>query len=253
MSTGRAAYVGVSNYTGWQTAQAATWQRAVPGPGAAGVAPRWSTPCSTAPSRHEVLPAGAGARPRRAALVAAGPRGADRQVPHRHARPTPAAPRRTSPPSSSAYLDDRAPRDRRGGGPRGRRPRLVPARGRAGLGARPARRHRADRRRPHRRPAAGRAGRRGRALPEEIVAGARRRLGRPDGEQPSTPARGRGVEWEFDKVHVLARVLAQRGHQAAGRAGRARRLGARPGPDRPRRHPPGACCAARSSARCGRA
>jgi len=31
VSTGRAAYVGVSNYTGWQTAQAATWQRAVPG------------------------------------------------------------------------------------------------------------------------------------------------------------------------------------------------------------------------------
>ncbi|QIX26716.1 aldo/keto reductase [Nocardioides sp. JQ2195] len=31
VSTGRAAYVGVSNYSGWQTAQAATWQRAVPG------------------------------------------------------------------------------------------------------------------------------------------------------------------------------------------------------------------------------
>ncbi len=31
VSTGRAAYVGVSNYNGWQTAQAATWQRAVPG------------------------------------------------------------------------------------------------------------------------------------------------------------------------------------------------------------------------------
>ena len=30
-STGRAAYVGVSNYSGWQSAQAATWQRAVPG------------------------------------------------------------------------------------------------------------------------------------------------------------------------------------------------------------------------------
>jgi aryl-alcohol dehydrogenase-like predicted oxidoreductase len=29
--SGRAAYVGISNYTGWQTAQAATWQRAVPG------------------------------------------------------------------------------------------------------------------------------------------------------------------------------------------------------------------------------
>ncbi|MGH3444495.1 MAG: aldo/keto reductase [Nocardioidaceae bacterium] len=30
VSTGRAAYVGVSNYTGWQCAQAGTWQRAVP-------------------------------------------------------------------------------------------------------------------------------------------------------------------------------------------------------------------------------
>jgi len=31
VSTGRAAYVGVSNYRGWQSAQAATWQRALPG------------------------------------------------------------------------------------------------------------------------------------------------------------------------------------------------------------------------------
>ncbi|HET6560767.1 MAG TPA: aldo/keto reductase [Marmoricola sp.] len=31
LATGRAAYVGVSNYSGWQAAQAATWQRAVPG------------------------------------------------------------------------------------------------------------------------------------------------------------------------------------------------------------------------------
>jgi aryl-alcohol dehydrogenase-like predicted oxidoreductase len=31
MSTGRTAYVGVCNYVGWQSAQAATWQRAVPG------------------------------------------------------------------------------------------------------------------------------------------------------------------------------------------------------------------------------
>ena len=31
VSTGRASYVGVSNYTGWQSAQAATWQKAVPG------------------------------------------------------------------------------------------------------------------------------------------------------------------------------------------------------------------------------
>jgi aryl-alcohol dehydrogenase-like predicted oxidoreductase len=31
VTTGRASYVGVSNYNGWQTGQAATWQRAVPG------------------------------------------------------------------------------------------------------------------------------------------------------------------------------------------------------------------------------
>jgi aryl-alcohol dehydrogenase-like predicted oxidoreductase len=31
VATGRAAYVGVSNYNGWQSAQAATWQRAAPG------------------------------------------------------------------------------------------------------------------------------------------------------------------------------------------------------------------------------
>jgi aryl-alcohol dehydrogenase-like predicted oxidoreductase len=31
VTTGRAAYVGISNYNGWQTGQAATWQRAVPG------------------------------------------------------------------------------------------------------------------------------------------------------------------------------------------------------------------------------
>ncbi|WP_148572357.1 aldo/keto reductase [Nocardioides caldifontis] len=31
VSSGRASYVGVSNYSGWQTAQVATWQKAVPG------------------------------------------------------------------------------------------------------------------------------------------------------------------------------------------------------------------------------
>ncbi len=31
VSTGRAAYVGISNYNGWQSAKAATWQAAVPG------------------------------------------------------------------------------------------------------------------------------------------------------------------------------------------------------------------------------
>lgn len=31
VATGRASYVGISNYSGWQAAQAATWQRALPG------------------------------------------------------------------------------------------------------------------------------------------------------------------------------------------------------------------------------
>lgn len=31
VGTGRVAYAGISNYSGWQSAQAATWQRAVPG------------------------------------------------------------------------------------------------------------------------------------------------------------------------------------------------------------------------------
>jgi aryl-alcohol dehydrogenase-like predicted oxidoreductase len=31
VSSGRATYVGISNYSGWQTAQAATWQRAATG------------------------------------------------------------------------------------------------------------------------------------------------------------------------------------------------------------------------------
>ena len=31
VTTGRASYAGISNYNGWQSAQAATWQRAVPG------------------------------------------------------------------------------------------------------------------------------------------------------------------------------------------------------------------------------
>jgi len=58
VSSGRAAYVGVSNYSGWQTAQAATWQRAVPGR-----APLASTQVEYSllnrAVEHEVLPAAA--------------------------------------------------------------------------------------------------------------------------------------------------------------------------------------------------
>ncbi len=56
VSSGRASYVGISNYTGWQTAQAATWQRAVPGR-----APLASTQVEYSllnrHIEHEVLPA----------------------------------------------------------------------------------------------------------------------------------------------------------------------------------------------------
>ena len=56
VASGRASYVGVSNYSGWQTAQAATWQRAVPGR-----APLASTQMEYSllnrTIEHEVLPA----------------------------------------------------------------------------------------------------------------------------------------------------------------------------------------------------
>jgi aryl-alcohol dehydrogenase-like predicted oxidoreductase len=58
VQSGRAAYVGVSNYSGWQTAQAATWQRAVPGR-----VPLASTQVEYSllnrAAEHEVLPAAA--------------------------------------------------------------------------------------------------------------------------------------------------------------------------------------------------
>ena len=83
VSTGRTAYVGISNYNGWQTAQAATWQRAVPGR-----TPLASTQVEYSlvnrKIEHEVLPAAARPGARGAALVAARPWGADRQVPRRH-------------------------------------------------------------------------------------------------------------------------------------------------------------------------
>ena len=82
VTTGRASYVGVSNYCGWQTAQAATWQRAVPGR-----APLASNQVEYSllnrRVEHEMS-----RPPRRSGwaccLVAAGRGRADREVPHRH-------------------------------------------------------------------------------------------------------------------------------------------------------------------------
>ena len=84
VSSGRARYVGISNFTGWQTAQAATWQRAWPGPHAAGQHP--GRVLAAAARRRARGRAGRrGARAGRAAVVAAGPRAAHRQVPAQHA------------------------------------------------------------------------------------------------------------------------------------------------------------------------
>ena len=109
---------------------------------------------------REVLPACEALGLGRAALVAARPRRAHRQVPQRPAgrlaRRVAAlrAVRRAVP--GPALLGDR-----RGGGHRRGRARRLAARGRAGLGAGPARRGGADPRRPHRRAAARRAADRG--------------------------------------------------------------------------------------------
>lgn len=56
VTSGRASYVGISNYSGWQTGQAATWQRAVPGRAVlASTQVEYSLLNRTA--EHEVIPA----------------------------------------------------------------------------------------------------------------------------------------------------------------------------------------------------
>ena len=82
VASGRVRYVGVSNFSGWQTARAATWQAAWPGR-APVVATQVEYSLLERGVEREVLPAVRRARPRRAALVAAGPGRAHRQVPAR--------------------------------------------------------------------------------------------------------------------------------------------------------------------------
>ena len=151
VTSGRASYVGVSNYSGWQTAQAATWQRAVPGRAViASTQVEYSLLNRTI--EHEVLPAtsalGLGVLP----WSPLGRGRAHRQVPHRHAvglegrLPALRELRRHLPGRAFAG-------HRRGGGPGRRRTGLVLPRGRPDLGARPSRGHLPHRRRPHRRAA----------------------------------------------------------------------------------------------------
>ena len=164
VTSGRASYVGS------RTTPAGRPRRPRPGsaPCPAGRCwppPRWSTRCSTATSSTRCC------RPRRrwasaCSVVAAGPgvltgkyrsgTPSDSGRPPRTSRTSSGLPRRPVPPG------------RRGRGPGRRRPRLDPARGVAGLGARPPRCHRPDRGRPHRCPAAAPWASRP-TLPPEIV------------------------------------------------------------------------------------
>ena len=100
VATGRARYVGISNYSGWQTGRAVTWQQGSPGR-----APLVSTQMEYSLLQRgierEVLPAaqalGLGLLP----WSPLGARRAHRQVPRRARRRTPARPPRTSRGSSS--------------------------------------------------------------------------------------------------------------------------------------------------------
>ena len=83
VASGRASYVGISNYTGWQTAQAATWQRAVPGR-ATLASTQMEYSLLNRDIELDVVPAAAALGLGHPAVVAAGPRRADRQVPQRH-------------------------------------------------------------------------------------------------------------------------------------------------------------------------
>ena len=160
VSSGRARYIGISNFTGWQTAQAATWQRAWPGR-----TPVVSTQVEYSLLQRgverEVVPAAEALGAGRARLVAAGPRPAHRQVPAQHAVGVARRLAAVAGLHRRAALGDVRP-DRRGGDHRRRGAGHHAAGRRAGLGARPARRRRADRRRPHRPAAAGLPRRRGR-------------------------------------------------------------------------------------------
>ena len=226
VTSGRASYVGVSNYTGWQTAQAATWQRAVPGR-----VPLASTQVEYSllnrHVEHEIVPA---AQALGLGVLPWSPLG----------RGVLTGKYRTGTPSDSraatehfagfvGRLPRRArPRDRGGRRARRRRSRLVAAGGLARVGTRPARGRRPDRRCPHGRAAQGSARHRG----ADPAAGDRRRPRRRVGRLNRTPSRregetmariqrrppGRGVEWEFETLvlpkdfsrNVVTRVLVER-------------------------------------------
>ena len=99
--SGRARYVGLSNYSGWQTARAATLLQQAGVPGGRG---RGGVLAGAARGRARGAPGVAGPRDGAARLVAARARRADGQVPGRHAR---GLARRVAAPSAfvGQYLD----------------------------------------------------------------------------------------------------------------------------------------------------
>ena len=156
---GMTRYVGVSNFVGWQTAQAATWQKAVPGR-----APLTSLQVEYSllarRAEIELLPAAAAFGLGLLPLVAAGPRGADRAVPLPHPEGLPGGlrPLRLVRPAVPGAAQQGR---RRGGGPGRGRARPDPAAGGPAVGAGRARGDRSPARRPDGRPARAGAGHRG--------------------------------------------------------------------------------------------
>ena len=184
-----ARYAGVSNFVGWQTAQAATWQQRVPGPDAdrqraggvlaAGPAGRGGGAAGGAGVRHGPVP-----------VVAARPRGADRPVPQRHSARVAGGVRplrlvRRAVPGAAQ------PRGRRGGGPGGGRAGSDPAAGGPALGPGRPRRHRSAARCPDGRPARAGAGRGRPATARPRSSGTGRRVRRAT-TRSSAPGRRSG-------------------------------------------------------------
>src|SRR5690606_38513145 len=157
VASGRARYVGVSNYAGWQIAKAAAWQRAWPGR-----APIVSAQLEYSLLRRDierevvpaVLDAGAG-------LLPWSPLGRG-VLTGKYRTGIPAGSRRAALRRVRPALPRRGVRPHRGvGGHRRRGPRPLPPRRGAGVGPRPGGGRRADRRRPHRGAARRHTGQRG--------------------------------------------------------------------------------------------
>ncbi len=174
--TGRARYAGVSNFVGWQTAQAATWQCAFPG----------RTPIASAQVEYsllarraevEVLPAAPRLRDGPVPLVPVGARRAYRPVPQRH-------PARVAGRIGPLRVVRRAvpgapqPRSGRGGRQGGRRAGPDPAPGSPALGPGRPRGHRSPAGRPYAGPARAGAGGGRPAATERDRPGPGRRVGR---------------------------------------------------------------------------